>query len=230
MRILTTAAILAALFLAQPARAADDYPPAFPRAGGTLIMENAWGAAWDAVYAPGQPTPMHRHRFDFVGVELADSAVTVTTPDGQSKTFPAKHGDSYFLPRGVTHVELTPAGDPARHAVLIDLKDGAPAATSSPLASVAAFPGEAARKVVENPRVVLWDYAWPATPPAAPAVYARNTFIVIVDGGELTATGPAGKTATVPVTSGQVLFRPAGSALAEAATKGQVRAIVVELK
>ena len=50
------------------------------------------------------------------------------------------------------------------------------------------------------------------------------------DAGDLTATGPDGKTATVPVTSGQVLFRPAGSALAEAATKGPVRAIVVELK
>jgi hypothetical protein len=67
---------------------------------------------------------------------------------------------SYFLARGTTHVEETPAGQPTRHAVIVDLKDGAPAAPSP-----AAFAGgQAARKVTENARVILWDYAWPAKP------------------------------------------------------------------
>ncbi len=231
MRFVGMATVLAGLALASAPlawSAEPDYPPAFPRAGASLLLDNAWGAAWDVIYAPGQPTPMHRHRFDFVGVELADSSVTITTPDGQKKTFPEKHGDSYFLPKGTTHIEETPAGDPARHAVIIDLKDGAPAVSAPASASVATFPGEAARKVQESPRAILWDYAWPARSPAA--TLAHNTFIVVVDGGELTTIGSDGKPQVRTVASGEVFFRPAGAMLSEAAIKGPVHAIVVELK
>jgi hypothetical protein len=234
MRIMTVAMVLAGFALSQaaPARsAAADYPPAFPRAGASQLLDNAWGAVWDVIYPPGQPTPMHRRQFDFVGVELADSSVTTTTPEGVRKDFPTKHGESYFLPRGTTHIEETPAGSPPRHAVIIDLKDGVPAAAAPERTPVSVFPGEAAQKVTESPRVVLWDYAWPARPRKVGAVLTRNTFIVIVDGGgELTGVGPDGKPQVQSVAAGQVLFRPAGATLSEAATKGAVRAIVVELK
>jgi hypothetical protein len=231
MRFLRAAAVLGGLALASAPLAwgaEPDYPAAFPRAGASLVLDNAWGAVWDVVYTPGQPTPMHRHRFDFVGVELADSSVTITTPDGDRKSFPAKHGDSYFLARGTTHIEETPAGAPPRHAVIIDLKDGAPAASAPASALVAAFPGEAARKVQDGPRTILWDYAWPAKSPAA--TLTHNTFIIVVDGGELTTIGSDGKPQVRAVASGQVFFRPAGATLSEAAIKGPVRAIVVELK
>ena len=227
MRMLSASLMMAALAVGQalPARAAaPDYPPAFPRAGATEVLANSWGTVWDVTYLPGQPTPMHRHRFDFIGVELADSAVTVTAPDGAAKTFPTRHGESYFLARGTTHVEETPAGQPTRHAVIVDLKDVAPAAPSP-----GAFVGDpAAKTVTENARMILWDYAWPTRP--RPVTVTHNTFIIIVDGGELTGHGPDGKAYIQTVTSGQVLFSPAGATLTAAATRGAVRAVLVELK
>jgi hypothetical protein len=228
MRLIATplrVAILA-VGLALPAQAATpDYPPAFPRAGARELLDNSWGSVWDVIYQPGEPTPMHRHRFDFVGVELADSSVTVTTPDGVAKTFPSKHGESYFLARGTTHVEETPAGSPKRHAVIIDLKDRAPI-TPSPSAFT---DSAAARKVTDNARVTLWDYAWPANP-AKPVTLTHNTFIIIVDGGELKGLGPDGKAHVQAASSGQVLFRAAGTRFAEAAAKGPIRAVLVEVK
>ena len=224
MRIVTLAAAMAAVALSCTAA---DYPPAFPREGAKLVLDNPWGAAWEVTYKPGQPTPMHRHQLDSVGVELADSSVTVTGPDGVQETFPSKRGESYFMPRGVTHIELTPVGFPPRHAVIIELKDAPPAATEAPDVSGSAFPGQAARKVAESPRGILWDYDWPHHQPAA-AILAHNAFIVIVDGGELTVYGPDGGLLTQPVVSGQVLFRRAGDVLPEA--QGPVRAVVVELK
>jgi quercetin dioxygenase-like cupin family protein len=227
MRIMTLAAAMAVVALSQAVAA--DYPPAFPRAGARLVLDNAWGSAWDVTYRPGQPTPMHRHQLDSVGVELADSSVTVTTPDGAKESFPSKHGDSYYMPRGTTHIEVTPVGFPPRHAVIIELKDAPPAPTGSPDVSGSAFPGVSARKVTESPRVILWDYDWPRHQPTA-AILAHNAFIVIVDGGELTVFAPDGGLLTQTVVAGQVLFRPAGAVLPEAGAKDHVRAVVVELK
>jgi hypothetical protein len=230
LRILTLAAAVAAAALSC---AAAEYPPAFPREGASLVLDNAWGSAWDVTYSPGQPTTMHRHSLDSVGVELADSSVTVTTPDGAQERFPSKHGDSYFMPRGTTHIEVTPLGFPPRHAVIIELKDGAPPAPTIAAAPWAVFPDAAARKVTEGPRVILWDYAWPTSHPAprqTGAVLAHNAFIVIVDGGELMLPRPDGKRRLEAVTPGEVMFRPAGEVLPETGAKSHVRAVVVELK
>ena len=225
MRLFTLTTIMAAAIALSSAAA--DYPPAFPRAGASLVLDNAWGSAWDVTYVPGQPTPMHRHQLDSVGVELADSSVTVTAPDGAKETFPSKHGDAYYMPRGTTHIEVTPLGFAPRHAVIIELKDAPPPATGTPDVTGSSFPGQSAQKVSESPRVVLWDYDWPHHQASA-AMLAHNAFIVIVDGGELTNYAPDGGLLTQPVVSGQVMFLRAGDPLREA--KGPVRAIVVELK
>ncbi len=241
MRIVILAAVLAAgLSGAAPAALGDepvvgyvvanqDYPPAFPRDGARLVLDNRWGSAWDVLYTPGQPTPMHRHRRDSIGVELADSSVTVTTPDGAKQTFPSKRGESYYMPRGTTHIELTPVGFAPRHAVIIELKDGTAEPAPAPAFPEPAFPGPDANKVAESPRVVLWNYAWAGTAQAGVRL-THNAFIVIVDGGVLTATGTDGRARTQTVAPGQVLFRPAGAMLAETATAGPVRAVVAELK
>jgi len=226
MRILTLAAAMTGVALSC---VAADYPPAFPRAGAKLVLDNAWGSAWEVTYTPGQPTPMHRHQLDSVGIELADSSVTVTTPDGASETFPSKHGESYYMPRGTTHIELTPLGFAPRHAVIIELKDGAPVAAPIAAAQRSFFPDTAARKVSESPRVILWDYAWPKSHPGS-AVLAHNAFVVIVDGGELRLPGPDGRRRVEAVTPGEVLFRPAGAPLPASGEAGPIRAVVVELK
>lgn len=201
----------------------QDLPPAFPRDGATLILDNAWGSVWDVVYTPGKPTPMHRHRFDFVGVELADSAVTITTLDGRRKTFPEPKGDSYFLPRGTTHIEETPLGSPARHAVIIDLKDGSPPGLAD---APVAFQAGVATKVADNPRVIVWDHVWVAGRAEPAPALARNVFIVFVTAGVLSTRGAA----AISVAPGQVIFEPAGAVLPVATANGSVRGVVVELK
>ena len=213
MRIVTLAvALTAAIVAVALSCAAADYPPAFPRAGASLVLDNAWGSAWDVSYTPGQPTPMHRHQLDSVGVELADSSVTVTTPDGAQETFPSKHGDAYYMPRGTTHIEVTPLGLCAP-ACGDHRPEGRRAGGSGDwLAPASFFPDTAASKVAESPRVILWDYAWPSSTPRR-VMLAHNAFIVILDGGELRLPGPDGRRRVETVKPGEVLFRPAGTPL-----------------
>ena len=54
--------------------------PALPRPGATQILDNDRGRVWDVIYPPGMSTGMHRHPSDFVGVELVETMLKVTTP------------------------------------------------------------------------------------------------------------------------------------------------------
>src|SRR6266699_1573806 len=60
------------LLLAHDARS-QDYPPAFPREGARQVFDNMWIAAWDDTWIPDMPTPMHRHAYDYFGLELTDA-------------------------------------------------------------------------------------------------------------------------------------------------------------
>lgn len=218
-----------ALLLAQSA-ASQDLPHAFPREGATQVFDNLWGTAWDVTWTPNKPTTMQRHAYDYVGVELVDSTFNLTAPGGQPRASSFKRGTSYFLVKGTTHIEEGLSSDPPRRAVLIDLKDTRSPSFENTTKYPTAFPSDAARKLVENQRVVMWDCTWTPGQIAPTYFYDKNAFIMFVDGGELTVTSPDGQPQVLSVSSGRVLFNAGGRARAEQATKGAVRAIIVELK
>jgi len=206
-----------------------ELPPAFPREGARQILANDWGTVWDVTWKPGSATPMHRHTFDYVGVELADTTFNVVAPNGERRTLPAKAGGAWFLRRGTTHIEEMPRDSAARHAIVIDLKDVASPSMASPSGTPAIFPPGTAEKILENARVVMWDYTWPAE--STPThFYDKNVFIVFVNGGELTSSVAGNPPQQLSVSAGQVLFRAGGRALSERSAKGNVRGIVIELK
>lgn len=205
-------------------------PHAFPREGATQVFDNQWGTAWDATWTPNKPTLMHQHAYDYVGVELVDSTFNLTSPGGQPRTASLKKGSSYFLPKGTTHIEEGLSSNPPRHAVLIDLKDQPSPTLPNTTQYPTAFPRDAARKVVENPRVVMWDVAWVPNQPAALYFHDKNAFIIFVDAGELALTAPNDQPQALSVHAGQILFWTGGGVRAERAINGAVRAVVVELK
>ncbi len=222
-------AIAAGTSLGAQTPASATFPPPFPRDGAKQLLDNAWGTAWEATWPPNKPTPMHRHLFDYVGIELADATFRVTTPGAEPKTSSRSKGDSWFLPRGVTHNEEG-LSVPGRHAIVIDLKD----TTSPPVANTtgypALFPAGVANQVVDNARVTMWSYTMRADAPGGTYFYPRNAFVVVVDSGTMTTTAPGGRAETRAVVPGQLFFRPGGGAWLDRATKGTIRLIVVLLK
>jgi hypothetical protein len=78
---LTLAALLAIASAGHAQEMAGKFKlvPALPRPGATEIFENDRGRVWDVIYPPGMPTGMHRHATDFVGVELVDTLLNLTT-------------------------------------------------------------------------------------------------------------------------------------------------------
>jgi hypothetical protein len=207
----------------------QDLPHAFPRDGATQLLDNSRLTAWDVVWPKGKSSGMHRHAYDYVGIELNDSLTKVTGTGGEARTVKLTTATAYFLPKGTTHMEEG-VSDVPRHAILVDLKDAPSPAYPNKTGLPSAFPREGARKLVENQRVIIWDYAWTAGKPSPMHFHDKDVFLVFIGAGELKSTTPDGQATVRPIRLNESQFNPGNRAHTEEMTGGAVRAIIVELK
>lgn len=207
-----------------------ELPHAFPRDGATQLFDNDRVTIWDVTWIQGKPSPMHKHKYDLVGVYLVGSPITVTAPDGTSRVSSVDEGFVLFQPKGVTHIEEGAAEENPRHAILIDLKDYPAAPIPNPTSYPAAFPRDGAINRLENDRVVIWDYRWTPANPTPMHFHDKDVIVVFMDGGELKSTTPDGKSTVSTVTRGTARFTPGNRTHSETLVSGSPRAIVVELK
>jgi quercetin dioxygenase-like cupin family protein len=207
-----------------------ELPHAFPREGVTQIFDNERVTLWDVTWIKGKPSPMHRHKYDLVGVYLVGSPIKVTMPDGTSRESKVEEGFVLFQPKGVTHIEEGMVDENPRHAILIDLKDHEAAPIPNTSGLPIAFPREGAEKRLENDRVVIWDYRWKPGEPTPMHFHDKDVVVVVMEGGELESTTPDGKSRVNRVARGEASFTPGNRSHTEKLVSGAARAILVELK
>jgi hypothetical protein len=203
--------------------------PALPRPGATEIFDNDRGRVWDVIYPPGMSTGMHRHPSDFVGVELVDTMLKVTTPNGAEHVNPVRRGQIYMLPKGLTHIEENVIGHPQRNTILIELKDAGPHVYDNH-SQAPGFAGQGQKQVADNARVILWDAHWTKGEAGKPFFQTHDVFLVPIDAGTLSVTSPDDAAKTLPLAGGQVAFLQGGHVRTIQSIDGDVRAAIVELK
>ena len=201
---------------------------ALPRPGATQILDNERGRVWDVIYPPGMSTGMHRHPSDFLGIELIETMLKVTTPDGKEHINPVHRGDIYMLPKGLTHIEENVIGHPQRNSILIELKDAPPHAYNNSGSAPEGFADDGAKKMADNNRVILWDVTFAKGAAGKPFFQSRDMFLVPEEAGTLTIGGDEAK--TLPVANGQIVFLPGGHTRTIQAGDTAVRVGVAELK
>lgn len=214
-------------FLSLPAQ---ELPHAFPRDGATRVFDNERVTIWDVTWIQGKPSPMHRHKYDLVGVYLVGSPILVTMPDGTSRESKVDEGFVLFQPKGVTHIEEGAVAENPRHAILIDLKDAPSPAYPNATGLPSAFPRDGAENRLENDRVAIWDYTWKKGQPTPQHFHDKDVVVVFMEDGVLRSVPPDGKTSETEVRRGQASFNPGGRAHSEELVSGAPRAIIVELK
>jgi len=220
-----------ALFVALLPQAAQtpELPHAFPRDGVKQLIDNDRVTVWEAIWEKGKPTPMHRHRYDMVGIELADASVKVTTLQGVVTNPSVRVGQAGFSRKGGTHM-MEGTSDVPRRMILIDLKD----VVVPPLANKSgypdAFPREGGKKLIDNDRVSVWDYSWTPGKPTVTHFHSKDVVVVYLGNGDLSSTTPDGKTVVNSYTFGQAKFNPRDRTHSELLVKGTQRVIAVELK
>lgn len=219
--------ILSLLFLV--ALQTAELPHAFPREGARQVFDNERVTIWDVTWIKGKPSPMHRHKYDLVGVYLVGSPIKVTMPDGTSRESNVEEGFVLFQPKGVTHIEEGLVDENPRHAILIDLKDHSIVRTPNTSGLPLAFPREGAVNRLENDRVAIWEYRW-SDQPTPMHLHDKDVVVVVMEGGEIESTTADGKSRVVRVARGEASFTPGNRAHTERAVSGNARAILVELK
>jgi hypothetical protein len=93
-----------------------------------------------------------------------------------------------------------------------------------------AFPRQDGKKLLENDRIVVWDYSWTPGKPTVMHFHDKDVVVVYLGNGDLSSTTPDGKTVVNSYTFGQAKFNPRDRTHSELLVKGSQRVIAVELK
>jgi hypothetical protein len=132
-------------------------------------------------------------------------------------------GSAEFLPKGMTPKI-------SGRSMVIDLKDHAVAPIANTSGYPLAFPRPGSKKILENARVIVWDYTW--TPGVATPMHFHDKDVVVVflEDGDLSSTTPDGKVVVNSFTSGMVRFNARDRTHTETLVRGKQRAIITEMK
>ncbi|HEY1756659.1 MAG TPA: hypothetical protein VGG72_14895 [Bryobacteraceae bacterium] len=114
--------------------------------------------------------------------------------------------------------------------VVIELKDFKAAPPSNKTAYPNAFPRPGSKKLIENDRVIVWDYTW-TTGVATPMHYHdKDVVVTYLKDGALKSTTPSGDATVNEYKFGTVKYNPRDRTHTETLVKGSERAIIVEFK
>lgn len=132
-------------------------------------------------------------------------------------------GKAAFVPKGS-------APKIEGRSLIIDLKDHPVAPIANPTKYPLGFPRPGSKKLLENDRVIVWDYTWEPGVPTPMHFHDKDVVVWFLEDGDLKSTTPEGKDTVNQYTSGTVRFNQRDRTHTETLIKGKQRAIITELK
>jgi hypothetical protein len=215
----------------------ESYPHAFPRTGTVKLFDNDRVTLWEVNWLKNVMQPVHRHRYDMAGVYLRFGQITVTGPNDPVPADP-KPGPvfeiprPYYQPKGVTHREVAFGGpnDPERLAIMCDLKDFTPPPFEVKAGMRTGYPREGAKDLLDNARVIEWDYTWKTHVPVPLHVHDKDSVEIFVEGGTIRTRMDDGREETKTVAFKDARFVPRGQTDTEEAISGSPHAVIIELR
>lgn len=205
------AALFTALFVLVPFEArSQELPPPYPRPGVTRMFENADLVVWNISWLK-QAYPVHRHRWDLVGVYYTDGDRIIVSTEGERRPVHTDAWNTAFQLSGVTHAEEGASDQPLR-AVFVEIKKKGAYGTASGVG--VPFPVGNPSERLNNERVAIWDYERPADAPSTLHRHLHDAVIVAFD---------AQRRPTVR-------FLPQGTAHGSDQLPGATRTFVFEIK
>lgn len=210
-KTLLTAALLAAL----PVAALAQTP--------APVIDNARVTVRDVVLEPGQPAPAIAHAGDYI--ILYRTGGRIQGSDGRV----VRHADgSAVWGHGGTTSD-TAVGAPA-HEIIVELKDAPSNTVPNTPGLPPAFPRPGSKKVFENDKVRVWNYAWVPGKPTAMHFHDTEVVVTYLQDGDVASTTPDGKTTVNHRKAGDIVYNLANRSHSEEVVKGEQSGIMLELK
>jgi hypothetical protein len=144
----------------------------------------------------------------------------------------ARPGDAVIvsLTGNATFVSKGAAPKVSGRSMVIDLKDDAVAPLTNNSGYPNAFPRPGSKKLLENARLIVWDYSWTPGVPTPMHFHDKDAIVVYLEDGDLTSTTPDGQAVVNPYKAGTVRFNARNRSHTELLTRGTQHAIITELK
>jgi hypothetical protein len=136
----------------------------------------------------------------------------------------SRKGTAYFGHKGDT------PGKAGARTVVIELKDHATAPFPNNSGYPLAFPRPRAKKLLENDKVIVWDYVWRPHEPTPMHFHDKDTLVVFEETGALQSTTPDGKSVVNEAKFGDIRFNRGNRTHTELLLRGHARAVITELK
>ena len=194
------------------------------------IVDNERVVVWDVTWVEGKPSPMQPHKYDFVTIYITGGPIKSALPDGVSTVTTRRAGDVLFEQKGTTHSdEGTSLENPAR-SVVVGLKDYPVQPLENTSGYANAFPRAGVKKLLENNRIIVWDYSWTLGIPTPMHFHDKDVVVVFMENGAIRSTTPDGKSSVNDTWFGLTRFSPRDRVHVEELVKGKARAIILELK
>jgi len=168
--------------------------------GAEPVIDNERVVVWDATGA--MPPAAH----DFVAVSLS------------------RPGTAVFGHKG----EI--AGKAGTRSVVIELKDHPLAPIPNDSGFPLAFPRPHSHKLLENDRVIVWNYVWRPGEPTPMHFHDKDALVVYEASGALQSTTPDGKQVVNEYKFADIRFNRRDRTHSELIVQGHAHAVIAELK
>jgi len=189
---------------------AASLPPAYPRPGASILLENDRVVVWDIAWLK-QQYPLHRHIYDLVGVYYSPGDRIIVSTEGARRPVSTQAWETAFQLKGVTHVEEGNSDEPLR-AVFVEMKEPTALGVVDQSPGPPAFAAGAGNQLRDNERSIVWEFV-PAPAAGSPHRHTRDAVVVAFSGR-----------------TPRVSFVKRGTVHSDEGTAGADRAYVFELK
>jgi hypothetical protein len=173
----------------------------------TKILENERVVVWRIGADTNRFSPAREPRFPAVLISLRDGAVRFIGANDTST--------------------IRPRSGPA---ILIELKDHFVTPIEAPGSIVRAFPRQGAKQILDNDRVLVWDFTWAKGLKTDLHFHDKDVVLVYLSPGTVRSIPLKGEPTAEPRSFGEARFAPRGRTHVEECIDGPRRDIIVEMK
>ena len=186
------------------------------------VIDNARVTVRDISLSPGAPPMTQTYDHDYVTLFL-----TGGTTRTNGAVVMHRAGDAVFHPAG-TALDAAVSGHP--RLVVVELKDTHTPPLINKTSYPLAFPRPAAKNVLENNKVRVWDYTWRQGKPTPMHYHDKDIVVIYLGEGTLDSVTPDGKHTPTLHHPGEIRFNKGDRSHYEVLTQGSQSAILMELK
>ena len=212
---MTKTLLCAALLAALPLTALAQTP--------APVIDNARVTVRDVALELGKPAPVIEHAGDYI--ILYRNGGRIRSADGKT----ALHADGSAIWGHGGRTSDTAVGAPA-HEIIVEIKDAPSNTVPNSTALPPAFPRPGSKKMFENDKVRVWNYAWVPGKPTAMHFHDTEVVVTYLQDGDVASTTPDGKTQVNHRKAGDMVYNLANRSHSEEVVKGEQSGIMLELK